>query len=49
MGEETMDFLKDVVASAPDLAPEDEEAAAKPKRRRYEGYNKAVHDRGFVG
>ena len=35
MGEETMDFLKDVVASAPDLAPEeDEAAAAKPKRRR---------------
>ena len=32
MGDEMFDFLKDVVANAPDLAAEDE--SAKPKRRR---------------
>ena len=32
MGDEMFDFLKDTVASAPDLAAEDE--SSKPKRRR---------------
>ncbi len=34
MSEETMDFLKDTVAAAPDLALEVEAAPTPPKRRR---------------
>ena len=36
MSEETMDFLKEVVATAPDLGPEGEEegGGARSKRRR---------------
>ncbi len=34
MSDTTMDFLKQTVASAPDIAAEDEEPAPKPKRRR---------------
>lgn len=34
MSDPTMDFLKQTVAGAPDLAAEDDEATPKPKRRR---------------
>ncbi|EIE27699.1 hypothetical protein COCSUDRAFT_52243 [Coccomyxa subellipsoidea C-169] len=34
MSDTTMDFLKQTMASAPDIAAEDEEPAPKPKRRR---------------